>query len=75
MTLKKDLNVERDRVFEGLRDVWGELEAVREKWIENPLSQELTNQLKKQEQEASKLEEKFHKVYQRLYGSWVGIEE
>ena len=29
MTLKKDLNSERDQVFEGLRNVWNELAIER----------------------------------------------
>lgn len=75
MTLKKELNVERDQVFEGLREVWSELAKVREMWIENPLSPILTDRLRKQEERVNKMEERFHKVYEKLYGSWVGIEE
>ena len=75
MTLKKELNLEREQEFENLKGVWSELDKVRGMWIENPSSPVLTDRLRQQEEEAGRMEERFRRVYQRLYGSWLGIEE
>ncbi len=75
MEASKKLYTERDAIFDTLTNAWSELELVRSKWIENPLNQGLAEQLKELQRKASKLEERFSNVNQRLYGSWVGIDE
>ena len=55
MEVSERLYTERDEILDTLTSAWTELDVVRSKWIDNPLNQGLTHQLKELQSKASEL--------------------